>query len=124
MDDILDELARIMNEGPMRTFIVKTEELEAESERLSRETGLRLASVSNTGLPPEYRRLTFLPHDAFNEPDPNFRPSCTVAARGEPLKKYTCVQGHDLCSTSYPGPECPYCEVRTKQPGDPEEDFF
>lgn len=26
--------------------------------------------------------------------------------------EYRCVNGHDLCAQSYPGPDCPYCEVK------------
>ncbi len=29
----------------------------------------------------------------------------------EKFTNYKCVNGHDYCWTSYPGPECPYCEV-------------
>jgi len=25
---------------------------------------------------------------------------------------YKCVNGHDECGNMYPGPQCPYCEVR------------
>lgn len=26
------------------------------------------------------------------------------------MNDYRCTNGHDRCSTSYPGPDCPYCE--------------
>ena len=30
--------------------------------------------------------------------------------------KHYCVNGHDLCGQSYAGPDCPYCERRSRRP--------
>lgn len=87
------------------------QEIEAEGE-------LRLGAVSNSRMPEGKVRMTFLPASAFKEPDPDFKPTATVSARGQETMRYTCVNGHDLCSTSYPGPECPYCEKRPLRPGE------
>ena len=30
------------------------------------------------------------------------------------MNRYKCVNGHSKCREMYPGPECPYCELRIR----------
>ena len=31
------------------------------------------------------------------------------------MTEWKCINGHDLCHTTYPGPDCPYCEKKQKR---------
>lgn len=52
----------------METIIVSSEDELAEQVEVHKARGLRLAAISNTGLPEGQARLTFLPLKAFKEP--------------------------------------------------------
>jgi hypothetical protein len=76
MGEGLRELLRMMiEEKPMRTVYVTSEaQFDAVCAEMTAQ-GMRLAGISNSGLPKGTERLTFLPEDAFN-------PTPTPAERG------------------------------------------
>ncbi len=64
--ELLDEMEKD-HPMPMRCIIVSDDlEYQVAIERMGAE-GRRLAAVSNAGLDPPRRRLTFLPHSAFTD---------------------------------------------------------
>jgi len=69
--ELLEMLAEFEKRSPMKVVTVSNEEeFDAAVSKMT-EDGLRLACVSNAGLPDPLRRLTFLPESAFTEtPEP------------------------------------------------------
>jgi hypothetical protein len=63
-DLLLREMA---TNSPMKCEIVETDEAFADAVARHKAGGRRLAAVSNAGLKPPARRLTFLPDSAFTD---------------------------------------------------------
>lgn len=63
-----DAFELLRRESPMQTRIVTSEDEFTSTCAEMEAKGLRLAAVSNSGLPKGSERLTFLPASAFKDP--------------------------------------------------------